>query len=75
MASPTDGELQDLLRALAIVRGHEETAAPDLVYSRLVAVYTEYRVRDVSHAMAMRVVGNRLFERYPSAPPLAIPAA
>ena len=74
MASPTDAELQDLLRAFALIRGHEEKEAPDLVYSRLVATYTEYRVRDVSHGMALRVVGNRLFERYPSAPPLPIPA-
>lgn len=70
MASPTDGELQDLLRALALIRGHETSLSPDLVYSRIVAEYTEYRVRDVSHDSAMRVVSNRLFERYPHAPAL-----
>lgn len=68
MARPTDAELQDLLRALALIRGHETKDAPDLVYSRLVAEYTEYRVRDVSHDSTMRVIGNRLFERYPHAP-------
>lgn len=70
MAAPTDIELQDLLRALALIRGHETSHSPDLVYSRIVAEYAEYRTRDVSHASAMRVVSNRLFERYPHAPAL-----
>lgn len=70
MARPTEAEALDLLRALARIRGHEERANPDLVYTQIAAEYTEYRVRDVTHASAMSVVAKRLAERYPTAPPL-----
>jgi hypothetical protein len=70
MAAPTVEDATDLLRALAIIRGHETKHSPDLVYTRIVAEYAEYRTRDVSHTSAMRVVSNRLFERYPHAPAL-----
>lgn len=72
MGRPTEADLKDLLRALALIRGHESSASPDLVYTKLVAEYTEYRVRDVSHAKTMEVIAMRLAERYPTAPPLKL---
>lgn len=70
----SDADLRDVLRALAIIRGHEQQLSPDLVYSRVLATYMEYRVRGVSHEPSMRVIGLHLAQRYPSAPELVSPA-
>lgn len=72
MAAPTVEDATDLLRALAIIRGHETKHSPDLVYTQVVALYTHYRVRDLTHDTAMRVVAEDLANRYPHAPALAV---
>lgn len=74
MPAPSDADLRDVLRALAIIRGHEERLSPDLVYSRILSTYVEYRVRAVEHPSAMKVIAKHLADRYPTAPALVDPA-
>jgi hypothetical protein len=74
VADPTDADLLDLYRTLAIIRGHETIYAPELVYTKLVMEYAKYRGRDVSHTTVMRVIAAQLARLYPDAPPLTLSA-
>lgn len=74
MPAPSDADLRDVVRAMAIIRGHEERLSPDLVYSRILSTYVEYRVRAVGHESALAVIAKHLADRYPTAPALITPA-